>query len=143
MFNTQLPNGTELAGEVIAEDYDGWGADVIDDFKRNEFNGHVGSALLLQNDRLRVWSISLQPGQRWNVHRHVLDYFWTAVTDGRSRQHTSDGTTRIVEYKAGESRFFAFAEGEFLLHDIANVGDQKLEFVTVELIDSKNQALSL
>jgi hypothetical protein len=73
----------------------------------------------------------------------VLDYFWTAVNAGSSRQHTHDGTTRDVSYQAGETRYFHFAEGEFLLHDIENVGDTDLIFTTVEHLDSDNPALEL
>src|SRR6478609_7969239 len=83
------------------------------------------------------------PGERWHAHRHVLDYFWTAVNAGRSRQHTSDGTTRDVSYGAGETRHFTFAAGEFLLHDIENVGDTDLVFTTVEHLDSANAPLDV
>ena len=41
-----------------------------------------------------MWEIRLAPGERWHAHRHVLDYFWTAVNAGSSRQHTHDGTVR-------------------------------------------------
>ena len=73
----------------------------------------------------------------------MLDYFWTAITAGRSRQHTHDGTTREVEYAAGETRWFHFGPGEYLLHDIENVGDTELVFTTVEHLDSENAPLPL
>ncbi|GAA2411009.1 hypothetical protein GCM10010191_20070 [Actinomadura vinacea] len=90
-----------------------------------------------------MWEIRLEPGERWHAHRHVLDYFWTAVNAGRSRQHTADGTTREVSYDVGETRHFTFGEGEFLLHDIENVGDDVLVFTTVEHLDSANPPLPL
>jgi oxalate decarboxylase/phosphoglucose isomerase-like protein (cupin superfamily) len=92
---------------------------------------------------VRVWEIRLAPGERFHAHRHVLDYFWTAVAAGRSRQHTADGSTREVSYAAGETRHFTFAEGEFLLHDIENAGDTELVFTTVEHLDSANAPLPL
>jgi hypothetical protein len=82
-----------------------------------------------------VWEIRLAPGQRWHAHRHLLDYFWTAVNPGLSRQHTFDGTTRDVTYQAGETRHFHFGRGEYLLHDIENIGDTELIFTTVEHLD--------
>jgi oxalate decarboxylase/phosphoglucose isomerase-like protein (cupin superfamily) len=90
-----------------------------------------------------VWEIRLAPGQRWHAHRHVLDYFWTAVTPGRSRQHTFDGTTREVTYLAGQTRHFQFGPGEYLLHDIENIGDTDLVFSTVEHLDSANPPLPI
>ena len=131
-FLTDAP----LAGELVATDFDGWTDELKAEFESHSHDGHVGSRLLSENDRVRVWEIRLAPGQRWHAHRHVLDYFWTAVNAGRSRQHTADGTTREVSYQAGETRHFTFAAGEYLLHDIETVGDGDLVFTTVEHLDS-------
>ena len=45
-------------------------------------DGHVGSRLLSQDARVRVWEIRLAPGQRWHAHRHVLDYIEAAERGG-------------------------------------------------------------
>jgi hypothetical protein len=132
-----------LAGDLVAQDFDGWTRYIQGDFEINEFNGHVGGRLLSASDRVRVWEIRLSPGDRVHAHRHVLDYFWTAITAGRSRQHTSDGTTREVNYTVGETRHFHFEEGEYLLHDLENVGDTELIFTTIEFLDSANKPLRL
>jgi hypothetical protein len=133
----------QLAGELVGKNFEGWSDEIKDEFERMAFDGHVGSRLLSENDRVRVWEIRLAPGQRWHAHRHVLDYFWTIVTAGRSRQHTFDGTTRDVQYDAGETRHFRFGPGEFLLHDIENIGTDELVFTTVEHLDSENAPLKL
>ena len=134
---------TPLAGTLVGTGLDGWAADLRAEFEENSHDGHVGSRLLSETERVRVWEIRLAPGERFHAHRHVLDYFWTAVVAGRSRQHTADGTTREVSYSAGETRHFTFAAGEFLLHDIENVGDADLVFTTVEHVDSANSPLPL
>ncbi len=54
-----------------------------------------------------------------------------------------DGTTREVSYAAGETRYFHFGPGEYLLHDIENVGDTELIFTTVEHLDGDNAPLEL
>ncbi len=56
-------------------------------------NGCVGSTLLSEDDRVRVWIIRLAPAERIGFHRHVLDYFWTSASGGKGRQHLMDGTT--------------------------------------------------
>ena len=132
-----------LAGTLIGENFRTWSDQVRQDFVDNAFNGAVGSRLVSESDRVRVWEIRLQPGQRVPAHRHVLDYFWTAINPGSGRQHTADGTTREVTYVAGETRHFRFAEGEYLLHDLENVGDTELVFSTVEFLDSANPPLPL
>jgi hypothetical protein len=132
-----------LAGDLVGTDFAGWSDELKNDFHTYAHDGHVGSRLLSQDERVRVWEIRLQPGQRFHPHRHVLDYFWTAVTPGHSRQHTADGTTREVSYIAGETRHYNFATGEFLLHDIQNIGDDELVFTTVEHLASANAPLQL
>jgi len=48
-------------------------------------NGCVGTELLSETDKTRVWMIRLKPGERVGFHRHVLNYFWTSVNGGRGR----------------------------------------------------------
>ncbi|MER5932296.1 hypothetical protein [Streptomyces sp. NPDC002054] len=132
-----------LAGAVVAEGFAGWSPQLRAEFAANRYNGRVGGRLLSETDRARVWEIRLAPGERLPAHRHVLDYFWTAVTAGRSRQHTDDGTTREVCYDAGETRHFTFGAGGFLLHDLENSGETPLVFVTVEFKGGANRPLVL
>src|SRR5262249_20211380 len=41
--------------------------------ERQNNNGCVGTTLLSESDRVRVWIIRLAPGERIGFHRHVLD----------------------------------------------------------------------
>src|ERR1700730_13427349 len=120
-----------------------WPKHLKDEFERNKDNGRVGNTLLSETDRVRVWNITLKPGERLGFHKHVLDYFWTAVTAGRARSHYFDGPVVEVEYKAGETKHLKYAPGEFAIHDLENVGDTELLFTTVEFKDSANTALPL
>lgn len=132
-----------LAGRIVGTDYQNWTAGLRTEFARNEFNGHVGGRLLDQSRWARVWEIRLDPGARLPAHRHVLTYSWTALTAGHSRQHVHDGTTRIVSYEAGESRYLEFGHGQFLVHDLANIGATPLTFLTVEFLGGPNAPLPL
>lgn len=132
-----------IAGTLVGQNFETWTDELLNEFDTNSHNGSVEQKLLLESQRVRVWSIDLEAGERVEAHRHVLDYFWTAVRAGKSRQHTHDGSTREVHYEAGETRYYAFAQGEYLLHDLENVGDESLSFITVELLESANSPLSL
>jgi hypothetical protein len=92
MALTMLDKSTDRA------DKSAWPPAIAAEFEREKLNnnGCVGSTLLSESERVRVWIIRLAPGERIGFHRHVLDYFWTAVSGGRGRQHVHDGTT--VEY---------------------------------------------
>src|SRR5260370_18877383 len=108
-------------------------------------NSMDGSArgLLSETDRVRVWEIRLAPGERIGFHRHVLDYFWTAVTPGRAKSHAEDGTIVEAVYSAGETRHFVYGKDEYKIHDLENVGDADLWFTTVEFLDSVNAPLEI
>ena len=73
----------------------------------------------------------------------MLDYFWTAVTLGRARLHTEDGSVVEAVYGAGDTRHFAFGRGEYKIHDLENIGDAELCFTTVEFLDSANEPLEI
>jgi beta-alanine degradation protein BauB len=98
-------------------------------------NGCVGSELLSETDKTRVWMIRLKPGERIGFHRHVLNYFWTSVTGGHGRQHLMDGTTIEYNYYPGETRHETYGAGEFKVHDLVNLGDKDMIFMTVESIE--------
>jgi hypothetical protein len=122
-----------------------WPAEIAAEFEREKknINPCVGSQLLSETDRTRVWIIRLAPGERIGFHRHVLDYFWTAVSGGRGRQHVHDGSTVEYTYAPGETRHESYAAGEFKVHDLENLGDRELVFMTVEFKDSANKPLPL
>ncbi len=111
--------------------------------ERNNPNPCVGSHLLSENERTRVWMIRLQPGERFGFHRHVLDYFWTSVSGGRARQHVHDGTTVEYTYQPGETRHESYGPGESKVHDLENIGDKEMVFMTVEFLSSANKPLPL
>ena len=109
--------------------------------RKPQSNPCVGSELLSETDKVRVWIIRLAPGERIGFHRHVLNYFWTSVNGGRGRQHLMDGTTVEHSYFPGETRHETYGPGEFKVHDLENLGDKEMIFNTIEFLDSANKPL--
>jgi len=128
--------------EVLEPNTD-WPAALQDEFRRNQFNPRVGTRLLSQNERVRVWEVRLNPSERIGFHRHVLDYFWTAVTAGKARSHQQDGSVVETVYAAGQTCHLTYRPGEFKVHDLENSGDSELVFTKVEFLDSANPPLPL
>ena len=122
-----------------------WPADIAAEFERERANPNpcVGSTLLSETERTRVWIIRLAPGERIGFHRHVLDYFWTSVSGGRGRQHVHDGNTVEYTYQPGETRHESYGKGEFKVHDLENLGDREMVFMTVEFKQSANAPMQL
>jgi beta-alanine degradation protein BauB len=118
-----------------------WPQALQDEIQANVHNGCVGSRLVSETDRLRVWHLTLEPGQRIGFHRHVLDYFWSVHSDGSARSNYNDGRTTVTHYKAGDTRHYTYGAGEFMMHDLENVGSTVLVFTTVEHLHSANPPL--
>jgi hypothetical protein len=57
---------TMTYGARVEQDWPAW---VRDEFARNQHNGCVGTALLSETDRVRVWTIRLNPGERIGFQR--------------------------------------------------------------------------
>jgi len=96
-------------------------------------NGMVGQRLLSETEAVRVWRIDLKPGERVPFHTHVLNYFWTALSAGRSRSTLADGKIIETRYEVGTTKHFTYGLGERMIHDLENIGDTDLSFTTVEL----------
>ena len=122
-----------------------WPPEIAAEFERERKspNGCVGQKLVSENERARVWHIRLKPGERLGFHRHVLDYFWSVLTDGRARAHMDDGSTVEHTYAAGETRHETHVAGHSKVHDLENTGDSELIFCTVEFLDSANKPLPI
>jgi quercetin dioxygenase-like cupin family protein len=134
---------TMLDKKAVNEDRGEWPAELKAEFEREsrQNNGCVGSQLLSETDKVRIWIIRLAPGERIGFHRHVLNYFWTSVNGGRGRQHLMDGTTVEHSYYPGETRHETYAAGEYKVHDLENLGNEEMIFNTIEFLDSANKPL--
>lgn len=98
-------------------------------------NLDVGTALLFANERIKVWDLRLEPGERGPFHAHTRNYFWTVVEGSRGLQRFADGTYFVRDYQVGETRYLEHSVENSLIHDLENVGEGVLRFVTVELLD--------
>ena len=126
-----------------AADLDGplWTPALREELAAARTNGRVGSRIVSESEKVRVWLIELQPGERLPFHTHVQDYFWTATSAGKARSRYSDGRVVEVSYAVGDTQHHGFANGQSMTHDLENVGDTALGFVTVEFFGSSNPPL--
>ncbi len=97
-------------------------------------NYQVGSRLLFENGAVRVWDITLEPGERLPFHCHRTSYFYRCEAAGSSRVGALDGSGAIYDSPLDEVVFHDIPAGETMIHDLTNVGDTVLRFTTVELV---------
>jgi quercetin dioxygenase-like cupin family protein len=95
-------------------------------------SNEVGSTLLFENDRVRVWDLRLEPGESTGLHRHSLDYFYVVIGDGKLQGVDSEGQTQEArEMKDGEVHFREV--GDEAVHEAVNAGDKPWRNIVVEL----------
>ena len=103
-----------------------------EELERASSNHDLGTTLWLENEHVRVFEVRLEPGERAPFHIHDRTYFWTVVDEGRGLQRAADGTQAVRDYRLGETRYLTPSPEDPLIHDLENIGDSVLRFVTVE-----------
>ena len=98
-------------------------------------NLEVGTRLWFENDRIKVWEVRLDPGERGPFHAHTRRYFWTVVDGGVGLQRSPDGTFKVREYKVGDTSYSEHTPDDPMIHDFENAGTTQMRFITVELLD--------
>jgi beta-alanine degradation protein BauB len=95
----------------------------------------VGTRLLFENERIRVWDITLEPGETLPLHRHRTTYFYRCEAGGTVRVGFADGSAQTYESPVDEVHFHEIGPDDLVVHDLANVGETTVRFTTVELLD--------
>ncbi|MDF9714776.1 hypothetical protein INN71_01690 [Nocardioides sp. ChNu-153] len=130
---TKKPAPGQTEGADVGPTFDP--ADYADELRDVRENRAIGTRVWFENDRVQVWDLSLQPGERLPFHCHDQDYFWTVTDPGRVLQRYDDGTSRVVDVEVGHTNFLTYAGDQCTVHDLENVGDTFVRCVTVVLKD--------
>jgi len=81
--------------------------------------GAVGQEVILENDRVRVWHITLAPGETQPLHHHDLPYVVVAVQGASNVIHTAEGIRIDVVEETGGVVFREPGQ----THMLTNAGD--------------------
>lgn len=99
--------------------------------------GGVGTKVLFENDRVKVWELLLQPGERSDVHKHEMDHLLIEI----------DGDKVAVEPEDdSEGPYKDYLEGEVIkgmvipvdrggIETAVNIGTKPFHEIIVELKD--------
>jgi beta-alanine degradation protein BauB len=90
--------------------------------------------VLFESDRVRIWDITLEPGERLAFHRHRTSYFYRSHAAGLLRVRLPDGTESVYPTEVDEVHFHEIGVNDVVVHDLQNVGETTVSFTTVELL---------
>ncbi|MCC6176931.1 MAG: hypothetical protein IT305_16600 [Chloroflexi bacterium] len=90
----------------------------------------IGTDLIYEDERIRVWRIDLEPGQIADFHTHELDYTTVVVDGDVVERPNSDGTTDRITVKPGQiMRWYDGTQR----HGLKNGGTKTFRNVIVEI----------
>jgi hypothetical protein len=99
--------------------------------------GGVGTQLLMENDRVRIWEIRLEPGQDSDVHRHDLDYILVQIEGDRiagvPEPDTRGEYNEYIEADVTPGNFIYIGRGG--VETARNVGQRPYYEILIELKD--------
>jgi hypothetical protein len=102
---------------------------------RERVLGTVGTRLLLENERVRIWELDLPPGGRSDPHRHDLDYVIVQLDGDRIAAMPEPDTRGAfrdyieADVVPGKTRFVARGGVETAI----NVGQRRYREILIEL----------
>ena len=98
--------------------------------QQQDVSPDVGKEVLYENERFKVWGMTLEPGESSSYHRHVYDYafFYTTPSRIAVRQH---GQPDIVQEYGREFVQYSVV-GEGIEHQITNAGDETHHQIILE-----------
>ena len=80
----------------------------------------VGSQVLFEDDKVRVWELVVGPGETFPFHHHTLDYVTISLVEADLEAHEADGTVRRNHRLPGDVQLTRVGRGQ--QHELRNVG---------------------
>jgi quercetin dioxygenase-like cupin family protein len=90
--------------------------------------GVPGHEIVLENDRIRIERLVLEPGQATGKHTHTLMSLGIAVTAAKVAYQGEDGKEQVAEFKAGDFNWHPQPR----THSLKNVGATRFEAIEIE-----------
>ena len=95
---------------------------------RRQPSGNIGTRVLADHEKVKLWELSLEPGQSSEWHAHQNEYVFIVIEPSRLRAEYDDGTVHEDDSEAGDAVFL-----EPTPHRVTNVGATRYRNIIVEL----------
>ncbi|MBK5567084.1 hypothetical protein [Ensifer sp. SSB1] len=103
-------------------------------------SSNVGTKVLFENDKIRIWDFQLEPGQSTELHRHLHDYLFVYVTPDNELSITvPNGKNYVQKSPDGHVGYFELADLEDpqMTHMATNSGKHHHRQIVVELLNTR------
>ena len=100
--------------------------------------GDIGTEVIFENDRVRIWDMRLEPGESSDVHRHDLDYILVLLSGDRiaaePEPDTEGPVTERIEAEVVPGATVYLTRGG--VETAVNTGAQPYHEIIIELKDT-------
>jgi hypothetical protein len=113
-------------------------ADVVHPQPGSACSAAPGDTLLFQNDRVRVWSMTVAPGEACDYHQHHHDHVivWPDAGQARAQQLGEEGWGLVQNAEPGFVLYRTVGTAAPLPpHRLRNVGSETVTHYIVELLE--------
>jgi predicted metal-dependent enzyme (double-stranded beta helix superfamily) len=93
-------------------------------------------ALLFENDRVKIWSLTLEPGQSTPKHTHELDEIVVCLEGGRLRSVKPGPEPEGETHQPSTGEVF-MPPVKGVTHILTNVGTTRYKQISIELKEKK------
>ena len=97
--------------------------------EQNVTLGPIGDRVIFENELVRVWILTLGPGEKQSWHRHHHPYLIVPLTCGKGRITFLDGTVLEPVEEAG----MAIWREPGQIHELVNTADWEYQNILVEI----------
>jgi len=105
----------------------------------------VGTKLVFEDERIKIWELFLEPGEKTGLHTHTRDYYFYVASGGTLEVLDKDDKSCVqAEVATGEVVSFQIKDGELFdvegkpvgvpaTHWARNIGDTTYREILVEV----------
>jgi hypothetical protein len=99
-----------------------------------EPSDQVGTRIMFENDRVRVWDLALEPGESLEKHIHRLDYFYIVESGGLIRFTDPDNPDDFRDVQFSDDQVtFREVKGGKVDNRLTNIGTKRHRNYVIEL----------
>ncbi|UII75681.1 hypothetical protein LV716_15675 [Flagellimonas sp. HMM57] len=111
--------------------FDTWEFEKIEELLHQEISESLGEVLVFENESVKLWDLSLDPGKRVPFRNHNTNYSWVCATGGLALTHFGNGKISMLQLEPGETEYWEF-RGKNYTNDLQNIGESPLTFNILE-----------
>ena len=91
---------------------------------------NIGTSVIAEHDRAKIWELKLDPGEASEWHAHQNTYIFIVIEGGRLFAEYADGTSNTTDAEPGDVVY-----NQPSTHRVTNTGTTRYRNVIVELLD--------